>query len=51
MERNELFETCPVPKAIMKLSLPTIIGMLVMVVYNMADTFFVGMTNDVHNIG
>ena len=50
MERNELFETCPVPKAIMKLSLPTIIGMLVMVVYNMADTLFVGMTNDVNQV-
>lgn len=50
MERNELFETYPIPKAIMKLSLPTIIGMLVMVIYNMADTFFVGLTNDVNQV-
>ena len=50
MQRNELFESCSVPKAIAKLSIPTIIGMIVMIVYNMADTFFVGMTNDVNQV-
>ena len=50
MKRNELFESSPMPQAVMKLSLPTIIGMLVMVIYNMADTFFVGMTNDVNQV-
>lgn len=50
MERNELFKSCPVPKAVAKLSIPTIIGMLVMIIYNMADTFFVGMTNDVNQV-
>ncbi|MBQ8998152.1 MAG: MATE family efflux transporter [Clostridium sp.] len=50
MERNELFESYPVPKAIAKLSVPTIVGMLVMIIYNMADTFFVGMTNDVNQV-
>ena len=32
----------PVPKLIIKLSIPTIISMLVTGFYNMADTFFVG---------
>lgn len=43
MERIQLFENTPVPKAVMSMSVPTIISSLVMVVYNMADTYFVGM--------
>ena len=43
---TELFERTHVPQAIMKLSVPTIIGSLVTVVYSLADTFFVGMLND-----
>lgn len=43
---TELFERTSVPKAIMQLSVPTIIGSLVTVVYSLADTFFVGMLND-----
>lgn len=50
MEKNELFESCSIPQAVAKLSVPTIVGMLVMVIYNMADTFFVGMTNDVNQV-
>lgn len=50
MERNELFEKYPVHKAVAKLSIPTIIGMIVTIIYNMADTFFVGMTNDVNQV-
>ena len=41
---KELFEHCPVPKAIFKLALPTVIGQIILVVYNMADTFFIGLT-------
>ena len=41
---KELFEHCPVPKAIFKLELPTVIGQIILVVYNMADTFFIGLT-------
>lgn len=42
----ELFERMPVPKAIMTLSIPTVLSSLVMVIYNLADTYFVGMLND-----
>ena len=42
----ELFEEMPVPKAVAKLSIPIVIGSLVMILYNLADTFFVGMLND-----
>ena len=44
--RIELFETAPVPKAVLKLCIPTVLSSLVMVLYNLADTFFVGMLND-----
>lgn len=44
--RTELFESTPVPKAVAQLSIPTILSSLVMVIYNLADTYFVGMLND-----
>ncbi|MEE0800579.1 MAG: MATE family efflux transporter [Gemmiger sp.] len=44
--RNELFETTPLPRAVASLAVPTILSSLVMVLYNLADTWFVGMLND-----
>ncbi len=41
-----LFEKMPVPKSVMLLGVPTIISSLVMVIYSLADTWFVGLTND-----
>ena len=41
----KVFEDTPIPKAVMTLSVPTIISSLVMVIYNLADTYFVGMLN------
>ncbi|MBR3816561.1 MAG: MATE family efflux transporter [Clostridia bacterium] len=45
-EKAELFERTPIPKAVLKMSVPTVISSLVMVIYNLADTFFVGFLND-----
>lgn len=45
-EKVHLFEKMPVSRAVMKMSVPTVITSLVMVLYNLADTFFVGMIND-----
>lgn len=45
-EKIELFENMPVRKAVMKLSVPTVLSSLVMVIYNLADTYFVGMLNN-----
>ena len=42
----ELFERMPLMRAITKLTVPTIISCLVMIIYNLADTYFVGMLND-----
>ena len=44
--KAELFENSPIPKAVMTMAIPTITSSLVMVVYNLADTYFVGMLND-----
>lgn len=44
--KEELFEKMPVPKAVAALSVPTVAACLVMVLYNLADTFFVGRLND-----
>lgn len=44
--RTELFEKAPIPKAVATMGIPTIISMLVVVIYNMADTFFIGQTGD-----
>ncbi len=41
-----LFEEAPVPKAVATMAIPTMISMLVVVIYNMADTFFIGPTGD-----
>ena len=45
-KKLELFERTPVPSAVAKLAVPTILSSLVMVLYNLADTYFVGMLND-----
>lgn len=44
--RNELFETMPIARAMAKLCIPTILSSLVMIFYNIADTYFVGYLND-----
>ena len=44
--KTELFESMPIPKAVVTLSVPSVISSLVMVIYSLADTFFVGMMND-----
>lgn len=44
--KTQLFETTPIPRAVMSLSAPTVVSSLVMVLYNLADTYFVGMLGD-----
>lgn len=45
-KKTILFEKAPVPKAVMQLAVPTVLSSLVMVIYNLADTYFVGMLNN-----
>ncbi len=44
--KQALFETTPIPRAVAQLAVPTILSSLVMILYNLADTYFVGMLND-----
>ncbi len=41
-----LFEQTPIPKAVAQLAVPTVLSSLVMILYNLADTFWVGVLND-----
>ncbi|MBE5871377.1 MAG: MATE family efflux transporter [Lachnospiraceae bacterium] len=43
---TEIFRDAPVPKAVMSNVIPSIISMLMVLVYNLADTFFIGQTNN-----
>lgn len=43
---KNLFENKGVLSAILTLALPSIFGQIILVIYNMADTFFVGLTNN-----
>ena len=45
-DKKYLFESMPIPKAYMKLSIPVVLSSLVTMLYNLADTFFVGILND-----
>lgn len=42
----EVFESMPVPKAVFKNALPAMAAMLMVLIYNLADTFFIGQTHD-----
>ena len=43
---NELFEKAPIPKAYFSLAMPVVLSMLVTLVYNMVDTYFIAHTGN-----
>ncbi|MDE7232703.1 MAG: MATE family efflux transporter [Lachnospiraceae bacterium] len=43
---NELFEKMPVHKAYFKLGLPVVFGMVISLIYNMVDTYFIAQTGN-----
>ncbi|MCR3923372.1 MAG: MATE family efflux transporter [Firmicutes bacterium] len=45
-DRTHILESMPVNKAIWTLAIPTMIAMLIQVVYSMTDTFFIGKLNN-----
>ena len=45
-EEQYLFEKMPVPRAVATLAVPTIISQVVTMIYNLANTFFVGQLGD-----
>lgn len=46
----ELFANAPVPKAVISNVVPSIISMLMVLVYNLADTFFIGQTKNAYMV-
>ena len=42
----EMFEKAPVPRAVLKNTVPAMAAMLMVLVYNLADTFFIGQTHN-----
>lgn len=45
-----LFEKMPVSKAVITLIIPTVISQIITVIYNMADTFFIGQMGDPNQV-
>lgn len=44
--QRDVFEKVPVPRAYLKLAAPVVLAMVLSVVYNMVDTWFIAMTGD-----
>lgn len=44
--REDVFRSLPVPLALRIMILPSVISQLIVLIYNMADTFYVGQTNN-----
>lgn len=51
MQNNSyLFCEMPVRRAVLSLAVPTVISQIITVIYNMADTFFIGQLNDPNQV-
>ena len=46
IDKQELFASTPVPKALYTMAIPTIISQLINLIYNMVDAFFIGRTGN-----
>ncbi|MCC8072674.1 MAG: MATE family efflux transporter [Clostridiales bacterium] len=49
-DNTQVFENYKVPKAVATMAIPSMLGMLINIVYNLADTFFVGQTGDSNQV-
>ena len=45
-DEKELFERSPIMQSIIRLAVPTVVGQIILVIYNMADTFFITLTGN-----
>lgn len=46
MNENELFEKAPIPKAYFTMALPVVFSMVVSLIYNVVDTYFIAKTQN-----
>lgn len=49
-DKTALFESMPVVRALLTMAIPTIVSQLITMIYNLADTFFIGMTNNPYKV-
>lgn len=47
---TEIFKNAPVPKAVLSNVIPSIVSMMMVLVYNLADTFFIGQTKNAYMV-
>ncbi len=50
LQKEQLFASAPVGRAVISLAIPTVIAQLITVIYNMADTFFIGQLGDPNQV-
>lgn len=46
IDKTFLFEQMPIRKAVLKQIIPSIVSQMIVLIYNLADTYFVGMLNE-----
>lgn len=48
--KNEVFESYSIPRAVASMGIPAVVGSLVIMLYNMADTYFIGQLGDPNQV-
>lgn len=51
IDKIEIFERMSVPRALATMAVPTVISQIIALIYNIADTWFIGMTDDPYKVG
>ncbi|HBI60172.1 MAG TPA: MATE family efflux transporter, partial [Lachnospiraceae bacterium] len=46
----DVFSTMPVSRAVIKNAIPAMVAMLMVLIYNLADTFFIGQTHNAYQV-
>ena len=46
LQKEDVFQNLPIPVALRRMIIPAVTSQLIVLIYNMADTFFVGQTNN-----
>ena len=45
-DKTEIFERMSVPRALAVMAIPTVISQIIALIYNIADTWFIGLTDN-----
>ena len=45
-DKTQIFEKMPVPKALATMAIPTVVSQIITLIYNIADTWFIGQTDN-----